>query len=225
MASFQPAAHVGNPKRWREDYRGVGIDEVWAQIEAGAGTRLPWAHLQMGDARCNRSAYGVIAAGRWFALLDDRNPRDLRTRDRFLAAFGGMDFERPQLTRALALLRVTARHPAIVPRAVGWALRFARRAGASRLLTGRPRALTFVVHAFHGRLSGAARVGGDRARRGGRRPECEPRRSDCTPAPTRWPTPSRDARFRPACSTASWTPPRTSICSSCCLCTPARDER
>lgn len=171
MASFQPAAHVGNPKRWREDYCGVGIDEVWAQIEAGAGTRLPWAHLQMGDARCNRSAYGVIAAGRWFALLDDRNPRDLRTRDRFLAAFGGMDFERPQLTRALALLRVTARHPAIVPRAVGWALRFARRAGVSRLLTGRPRALTFVVHAFHGRLSGAARVGGDRARRGGRRPE------------------------------------------------------
>ena len=148
MASFQPAAHVGNPKRWREDYRGVGIDEVWAQIEAGAGTRLPWAHLQMGDTRCNRSAYGVMAGGRWFALLDDRNPRDLRARDRFLSAFGGMDFERPRLARALAVLRVTAHHPGIVPRAAGWALRFARKVGVRRLITGRPRALTFVVHAF-----------------------------------------------------------------------------
>ena len=148
MASFQPAAHVGNPKRWREDYRGVGIDEVWTQIEAGAGTRLPWAHLQMGDARCNRSAYGVIAGGRWFALLDDHDPRDLRARDRFLAAFGGMDFERPRLALALALLRVAAHRPVLVPQAAGWALRLARRVGVWRLLTGRPRALTFVVHAF-----------------------------------------------------------------------------
>jgi len=81
-------------------------------------------------------------------LLDDRNPRDLRARDRFLAAVGRMDFERPRLARALALLRVTANHPGIVPQAAGWALRFARRVGVRRLLTGRPRALTFVVHAF-----------------------------------------------------------------------------
>jgi len=90
----------------------------------------------------------VIAGGRWFPLLDDRDPRDLRTRDRFLAAFGGMDFDRPGLARALALLRVTARHPGVVSQAAGWALRFARRVGVTRLLTGRPRTLTFVVHAF-----------------------------------------------------------------------------
>jgi hypothetical protein len=102
----------------------------------------------MGDARCNRSAYGVIAGGRWFALLDDQDPRDLRTRDRFLSAFGGMDFERPRFARALALLRVTAHHPGIAAQAAGWALRFVRRVGVWRLLTGSPRALTFVVHAF-----------------------------------------------------------------------------
>ena len=35
----------------------------------------------MGDARCNRSAYGVLAGNRWIPLLDDRDPRDLRARD------------------------------------------------------------------------------------------------------------------------------------------------
>ena len=84
MLSFQPAAFVGNPARWREDYRTVSIDDVWRQIEAGLGTRLPWRHLQMGDERCNRSAYGILAGGRWAALLDDQDPRDLRARDVFL---------------------------------------------------------------------------------------------------------------------------------------------
>jgi hypothetical protein len=148
MLSFQPAAYVGNPKRWREDFHQVTIDAVWAEIERGAGTRLPWRHLQMGDPRCNRSAYGVLAGGRWTPLLNDRDPRDLRVRDAFLNAFGGMDFDRPRGIVAIALGRVAARHPRIVPLALGWAVRFARRAGLLRLLTGRPRGLTFVVHAF-----------------------------------------------------------------------------
>jgi len=148
MLSFQPAAHVGNPRRWKEDFRAVTIDAVWAEIERGIGVRLPWAHLQMGDPRCNRSAYGVLAAGRWTPLLDDRDARDLRARDRFLRAFGGMDFERPPAALGAALVRVAARHPSVVPAAAGWAARFARRAGVRHLLTGRPRGLTFVVHAF-----------------------------------------------------------------------------
>ncbi len=148
MASFQPAAHVGNPKRWREDYRALTMDDVWEQIERGAGTRLPWAHLQMGDTRCNRSAYGLLVAGRWFPWLDDRDARDLHTRDRFLDAFGGMDFDRPMLLRSLAVLRVVGRRPGLALTAAGWAVRFARRVGPGRLLSGRPRAMTFVVHAF-----------------------------------------------------------------------------
>jgi hypothetical protein len=148
MLSFQPAAYVGNPTRWREDFHAVDIDAVWAEIERGAGARLPWRHLQMGDARCNRSAYGVLAGGRWTALLDDRDPRDLRVRDAFLDGFGGMDFERPVAAVAIAVGRVIARRPRVVPLAAGWAARFVRRAGAVRLVRGRPRGLTFVVHAF-----------------------------------------------------------------------------
>jgi len=148
MLSFQPAAHVGNPARWKEDYAPVTIDRVWTELEQALGRRLPWQHLQMGDARCNRSAYGIVAAGRWHPLLDDHDTRDLRVRDRFLDAFGGMDFGRPPVALAGAVMRVAAGHPVVVPAAVGWAARFVRRVGLRPLIFGRPRALTFVVHAF-----------------------------------------------------------------------------
>ncbi|WP_249010527.1 hypothetical protein [Conexibacter sp. DBS9H8] len=148
MASFQPAAYVGNPKRWRERYEPITIDRVWTEIERGVGCRLPYSHLQMGDPRCNRSAYGIIAAGRWAPLLDDQDPRDLRVRDLFLDAAGGTDIAKPALVLALMILRIVADRPAVAPTAVGWGWRLARRLGLRRLLCGRPRGMTFVVHAF-----------------------------------------------------------------------------
>ncbi len=148
MLSFQPAAYVGNPKRWREDFHAVSIDSVWSEIERGIGARLQWRHLQMGDERCNRSAYGVLARGHWTPLLDDRDRRDLLARDVFLDAFAGMDFDRSRAAVAIAVARVIARHPGIVSVALAWGARFVRRAGLRRLLAGRPSAVTFVVHAF-----------------------------------------------------------------------------
>lgn len=38
MFSFQPAAFVGDDRRWHEDNRDLTGDQVWAQVEAGAGT-------------------------------------------------------------------------------------------------------------------------------------------------------------------------------------------
>ena len=148
MASFQPAAYVGNPARWREDFHGVSIDAVWEEIERGVGVRLPWRHLQTGDVRCNRTAYGILAAGRWTPLLDDEDPRDLAARDLFLDVVGGMDFDRPRGLLVLAIVRLLVRHPSVAGRAVGWSARLARRAGPLTLLRGHPRGMTFVVHAF-----------------------------------------------------------------------------
>jgi hypothetical protein len=65
-----------------------------------------------------------------------------------LEAFGAMDFDRPRAIVAVAVARVIARRPGVVPVAARWAARFVRRAGPRRLLLGRPRALTLVVHAF-----------------------------------------------------------------------------
>jgi len=148
MFSFQPAAQVGNPNRWREGYEKVTIDAVWTEIERGTGVRLPWRHLQMGDERCNRAAYGVLTRGRWIPLLDDRDPRDLAVRDIFLEAFGPMDFDRPGWQVLAGCARVVAGRPRAAPAAVGWAARFVRRVGVTGLRGGRPRAMTFVVHAF-----------------------------------------------------------------------------
>jgi hypothetical protein len=148
MMSFQPAAHVGNPRRWREDSSEVGIDDIWHELERAAGTRLPWRHLQVGDPRCNRTPYGVLAGGRWTPFLDDDDARDLRVRDRFLDFFGGIDCDRAATQRLAAVTCVILRHPSVVPVAAAWALRMATRVGWRRLLTGRPRGFTFVVHAF-----------------------------------------------------------------------------
>jgi hypothetical protein len=149
MLSFQPAAYVGNPSRWKGgDYRSFGADDVWREVERGAGTRLPWAHLQMGDPRCNRSAYGLLVGRRWVPVLDDRDARDLLVRDAFLDSFGGMDFDDPWPLVAARVARVLARRPGLAVLAAGWVARFARRAGLVQLLRGRARPVTFVMHSF-----------------------------------------------------------------------------
>ena len=96
MFSFQPAAYIGHPARWREDLRAIGGDDVWAEIERGVGARLHWRALQIGDPRCNRTAYGAWAGERYVPLLDEDDPRDARALQSFVASLGGMDFDVPR---------------------------------------------------------------------------------------------------------------------------------
>jgi hypothetical protein len=147
MFSFQPAAYIGNPSRWKGGaYRDVTGDDVWAEIERGIGAPLPYGAFQFGDTRCNRTAYGAIVEGRgWVPLLDDRSAADMRVRDAFLRTFGGMDFDAPLLVPRLA--RAIAARPESVPLAARWLGRFVRRAGGVRAARS-ARALTFVMHSF-----------------------------------------------------------------------------
>ena len=142
MFSFQPAAYIGHPARWREDLRAIGGDDVWAEIERGVGARLHWRALQIGDPRCNRTAYGAWAGERYVPLLDEDDPRDARALQSFVASLGGMDFDVPRPLLAARLLRAIARHPGALPIAAGWAARFARRA------RGRAQPMTYVMHSF-----------------------------------------------------------------------------
>ncbi len=147
MCSFQPAAFVGNERRWDGEFRALTDDDVWAEVERGVGRRLPYRALQVGDLRCNRVTYGVWAGYRYAPLLDDLDPRDLRARDVFLRALpGNLLFAR----RAVATLRVARTvlaRPADVPVALAWVLRFLRRLGTG-LMSRSVHPTTYVMHSF-----------------------------------------------------------------------------
>lgn len=155
MLSFQPAAHVGDERRWTGgDYRTVGIDDVWDRLEAGLGQRVAWQALQFGDPRCNRSAFGVRVDDRWVPMFDPDSEADLLTRDRALAHFGGVNFggTTPPVL-AVKVLRVLARHPGDIQVAIAWVRRLVERSGGVRRLwsswrRGDVTSMTYVVHHF-----------------------------------------------------------------------------
>jgi hypothetical protein len=149
MFSFQPAAYVGNQNRWKDDLRGCSGDDVWAEIERGAGGRLHYDALHIGDVRCNRTAYGGYVGDRYVPLLDEDSAADARWLESFLRAFGGMDFVAPPALTAARAVRAFASEPAALPRLAGWAARFTARAGGPRALKRDGfRALTYVMHSF-----------------------------------------------------------------------------
>jgi hypothetical protein len=148
MFSFQPAAFIGNTNRWKDDYEELTGEKVWAEAERGAGGHLPWNMFQIGDERCNRTAYGVYVGHRYVQLLDDRDPRDVEVRDAFFEAFGGMDFEHPRALLAAKLARVFWRYPRGLGVLARWTGRFVRRAGLIPLLRHGAQPITFVMHSF-----------------------------------------------------------------------------
>jgi hypothetical protein len=150
MMSFQPAAYIGDERRWREDLRAATPDAVWAEIERGAGTRLPWSALQFGDPRCNRTAYGWRVGDRWVSLLDDADPRDLAVRTAFFSRLAGMYVGGvPTPVLVVKLTRAAAANLGALPLLLGWARRAVRRSGGLRaVMRDRPRPMTFVMHTF-----------------------------------------------------------------------------
>ncbi len=149
LFSFQPAAFVGDDRRWHDGYRDLSADAVWRQIEAGVGSRLPFRVIQHGDERCNRTAYGFYLGDRWFPVLDDELPADLHVRDMFYRYLGGVSFSGTPLMLLIGKLgRVVVRHPVVAVVAVGWAVRRVRIVGVRRLLTHRIRPVSFVMHSF-----------------------------------------------------------------------------
>jgi hypothetical protein len=112
------------------------------------GARLHHRALQYGDPRCNRTAYGGFAGARYWALLDEDEPRDAAALAAFLDAYGGMDFGAPRHLLALRLARGAVRHPHVGPRLAGAAARALARMGGPRALVRRPRPVTFVMHSF-----------------------------------------------------------------------------
>jgi hypothetical protein len=149
MFSFQPAAHIGDERRWARDFASLGPDEVWQLVEQGAGSRLPYKVFQVGDERCNRTAWGFFVGERWHSVLDEDDPRDIEARDAFLAHLGGVHFNAPMRLLLPRLARVALAHPRLVALTLRWANRTVRRVGGPRaLLRHRVVPMTFVMHRF-----------------------------------------------------------------------------
>ena len=150
MLSFQPAAFVGDDRRWREGFRDVSPDAVWDAVERGMGARLPHSALQMGHPACNRTAYGFMVGDRWVPFLDDRVAADLKVRDLFLEHMSGVVLGGvPWWVAAGRVLRIAVRHPGAAAAAVGLGRRLLVRAGGPRAVARGPvRPMTFVMHSF-----------------------------------------------------------------------------
>ncbi|MGH3986369.1 MAG: hypothetical protein ACRDTZ_03505 [Pseudonocardiaceae bacterium] len=150
MFSFQPAAFVGDDRRWHEDYEQTGMDEVWREIERGAGGKLDYTAFQHGDLRCNRAAYGFFVGRSWHPFLSGDDPRDLATRDAFFRYFGGVNFTGvAALDLTGKLVRTIVRHPVILAIAIRWLTHLVQRVGGVRtLLRHGVRPVSFVVHQF-----------------------------------------------------------------------------
>lgn len=154
MLSFQPAAYIGDDRRWSEDFDEITIDAVWSRIEAGAGHRIPWQGTQFGDTRCNRTAVALSTGSTLTALLDPDDPRDLAARDRLLKHYGGMYFGgTPAWIVGAKTLRALLAHLDDLPVIVSFARRLVHRAGGwgAVATAARHRRLsfkTFVVHNF-----------------------------------------------------------------------------
>lgn len=161
MLSFQPAAYVGDERRWAaagssSDYRLLSADDgagVWAEVEAGAGTGLPYQLFKMGDVRCNRTCFGALV-GRaddpdcpYVPFFLDSSAADAALRDLLLAHLGTIVM--PPGALAIKLFRLLARRPRVLAAALGWARRWVARAGGlGRVLRHPPRVLTLVMHRF-----------------------------------------------------------------------------
>ncbi|MBS2963544.1 hypothetical protein KGA66_10835 [Actinocrinis puniceicyclus] len=150
MFSFQPAAFIGDERRWHEAYRDVDGDAVWGEIERGVGTRLDYRIIEHGDVRCNRVAYGFYVGERYIPVLDGDDARDLAVRDAFYRHLGEVNFSGTPTPLLLAQLsRVVAQHPTVLAVAAGWLGRTVRRAGVGRLLRHpRLRPTSYVMHRF-----------------------------------------------------------------------------
>jgi hypothetical protein len=149
MFSFQPAAYVGNPARWRDGYRSIGDDEVWSRVEAGVGRSLPYRVLQFGDLRCNRVSWGAFVGDRYVPVLEEDDPKDLAARDAYLRHLPGNYLaEACGAVKAARIVRLLLRRPGLAAVAVRWAGRFVGRAGGPWALRRGIRPVTFVMHRF-----------------------------------------------------------------------------
>jgi len=144
FASFQLQAETGRGVLGRRAAL-ITPDSVAAQISAGAGAPLRFDVFDIGHARCNRFAMGLVANGRVHDLLDE--PEFIRWA---LAETAHLRFGRARDLGALKpLLAWALGRPLALARCLGWLARKAWRMKADLLASrGAAHKLSFFIHNF-----------------------------------------------------------------------------
>ena len=144
LFSLQPAAFVGDEKRWTQDFRAISDDEIWRELEKGMNCEMPYRMLQMGDERCNRTVWGVWIGDLYFPFLV---PGEERYRDAYIQYMGSFQFGQDSIVE---LLRVIIAHPNLILIILGWIFIFWNRVGFWNLISNIKNAhsCTYVMHSF-----------------------------------------------------------------------------
>jgi len=161
MVSFQPVAAVGRTERALD---GIGADELWQRIAAGANAPdLAAGEGYLGHPACSRFVQGLVGrrGGRttFVPLYRRDRPAEMALLRDLLDRVGGTSFRldgrRRRLARAAAL---ALRHGGfIATRLLPQAWRVVRRAGSFR-----PRYFCFVSHHFMSAAEMATPLGAER---------------------------------------------------------------
>ncbi len=153
LFSFQPAAYIGDPTRWKGRFRDLTSDTVWSEVESGAGSvlpngRLPYEGLRFGDLRCNRVTWGVYLKDRYVPVVDDTSADDMAAAEEMIRTFPGSMVLQSRMQGSVRIFRSVAANPAVLPHAARWANRFVRRSGGVTQNWLKARPVTFVMHQF-----------------------------------------------------------------------------
>ena len=142
-ASFQVQAQTG--RGVHEKQTTIGLDEVAAQIERGAGTSLNFHGSLIGHPRCNRYALCLAANGALHDALDDAG-----LVGRLQPATAHLVFDRrDRAGTARSFLAWLAAHPRHWPVVAKWTTgKLWRMKGDLVAARGRVQTLSFIVHGF-----------------------------------------------------------------------------
>jgi 7,8-dihydro-6-hydroxymethylpterin dimethyltransferase len=144
LASFQLQAETGRGELGRRSST-ITPATVQDQIEVGAGAALSFDTLQIGHARCNRSAMTLVTNGKVYDLLDDKP-----LCEEFIARTSDLQFDRRNPGSVLrTFVRGVLRDPHLARRVAGSLLHKVWRMKAD-LITARGRVtkLSFFIHNF-----------------------------------------------------------------------------
>ncbi len=147
MLSFQPASETGARRVVGESVNG---DDVWREIERGAGVRLPYRLFTMGHPSCNRVCFCARFGAVVVPFFDDTSAEDAALRDQIISDFGNIVL--PQWQLFLKIARVAVSRPRLLGGMVRWVGRFMRRCSNRGVVLSREisrlRLITFVMHSF-----------------------------------------------------------------------------